>query len=71
VALTRAKQLGTLDRIESEQVQFFTQVRNAYLQRAKELPEQFVKIDASLDLPRVEKQITEQLERLISCYEIK
>ncbi len=65
VCLERAKQRGTLDRIESEQAAFFERARAAYLQRAADAPERYRIIDAALPLAQVQLEITETLEKLL------
>jgi dTMP kinase len=59
----RAAQRGIeKDRIESEEMQFFTRVREAYLARAKQYPERMKVIDASVPLFAVEQQISTALD---------
>jgi dTMP kinase len=54
------------DRIESEKIDFFERVRNAYLARAKQCPDRFVVIKADESLKNVQAQIKNALENLIS-----
>lgn len=61
----RVAQLGKPDRIESEQLQFFTRVRDAYLQRAANDPTRFSIIDAEQDLAAVQTAITQSLDKLL------
>jgi dTMP kinase len=49
MGLSRAGKRGEADRFESETVDFFTRVRDGYLQRAHRYPERFRVIDASAD----------------------
>ena len=68
VGLTRArnrvlKQGGKLDRIEQEAMDFFNRVRNTYLERARQFPEQFEVIDAGQPLKVVKAQLISTLER--------
>ncbi|AMO57010.1 thymidylate kinase [Endozoicomonas montiporae] len=58
-----AEQGGQLDRIEQEAMDFFSRVRNAYLERARQYPEQFEIIDAGQPLEVVKTQLLEVLER--------
>ena len=54
---------GQLDRIEQEAMDFFTRVRNTYLERARRYPQQFEVIDAGQPLEAVKAQLLEVLER--------
>ena len=65
IGLARASQRAALDRFENEQVTFFQQVRNAYLERAAADPERFAVIDASGTLEQVQQQIAVVLERYL------
>lgn len=62
MGLQRAGQRSGPDRFEQEEKEFFEKVRAKYLERAKNDPKRFRKIDASLTIPEVEKQ----LEKIIS-----
>ena len=57
VGLSRVKNSGTLDRIESEKLDFFQRVREYYLQRAKQNPARYKVIDAMHPLADVKQQI--------------
>ena len=68
VGLARARhrameQGGKLDRIEQEAMDFFNRVRNTYLERARQFPEQFEVIDAGQPLAEVKAQLIKALER--------
>ncbi|MET4693903.1 dTMP kinase [Endozoicomonas lisbonensis] len=68
VGLARARhrameQGGKLDRIEQEAMDFFNRVRNTYLERARQFPEQFEVIDAGQPLEAVKAQLIKALER--------
>lgn len=54
------------DRFEQEQLEFFEQVRQAYLKRAHQHPLRFRVIDASLGLPQVQAQVLEYLQPLLN-----
>jgi dTMP kinase len=60
--LQRAGERSEPDRFELEKAEFFNRVRNAYLQRAEQSPQQYVVIDASLSLPQVQEQIADCLD---------
>ncbi|MDO6594398.1 dTMP kinase [Neptuniibacter sp. 1_MG-2023] len=57
VGLKRASARSEPDRFEQEKIDFFSKVRDAYLQRAKNEPQRFAIIDASVPLPEVQQQI--------------
>lgn len=62
--LQRAKQRGKLDRFETEQIDFFQRVRQAYLQRASLEQNRYKIIDAGLPLIEVQTQISQAINRL-------
>jgi len=53
------------DRFEQEKLEFFQRVRDAYLKRAHQHPLRFRVVDASLNLPAVQKQVKNYLQPLI------
>lgn len=55
--LARAGKRGSLDRFEREHIEFFQQVRQVYLQRAADFPNQYRIIDASQSIDAVREQI--------------
>ena len=59
VEIARARSAGVRepDRFESEQIEFFVRVRNAYLERARSSPRRFSIIDASKSMTDVEAQL--------------
>lgn len=63
IGMARASARSAPDRFESEQLQFFEAVRNLYLQRAEAEPDRFAVIDASPELPVVQQQIQDVLQR--------
>jgi len=64
--LARAGKRGELDRFEQEQQSFFTAVREAYLQRAKQDTRRFRVIDAAQDLAGVQHQLDRLVEELLA-----
>jgi dTMP kinase len=56
--MSRAGRRGDPDRFEVERSEFFTRVRDAYLQLAAAEPERFVIVDATQDLESVQDDIT-------------
>jgi len=57
--MSRAGQRGEPDRFEIERAEFFSRVREAYLQLAAAEPERFVIIDATQNLASVQNSITQ------------
>ncbi|WP_411725207.1 dTMP kinase [Methyloglobulus sp.] len=65
--MARAKNRGGgLDRFESERLQFFNQVRQAYLKQAQQYPERIKVIKAYQPLDIVQKAIVETLKSLLT-----
>lgn len=62
VGLSRARARGSLDRIETEAMEFFDRCRNAYDVRAKLHPNRFVRIDASGSIEDISKSLIASLE---------
>lgn len=65
LALGRTKRRGKPDRMEAETTEFFQRVRNGYLARAKENPEQYKIIDASSPLHIVREQVKNMIDGAI------
>lgn len=65
VGMARAKNRGALDRFEEEQAEFFNNVRDNYLSRAKAEPERFKVIDATQSLEAVQADIAEVLGAIL------
>lgn len=65
VGLTRAKNRGSHDRIEQEEVDFFERVRDVYLKRAEKFSERFCVIDATQPVEKVQSQLKEKLDELM------
>jgi len=61
VGMARAKSRGKLDRFEEEASEFFNNVRNNYLNRAKAEPDRFKIIDATQTLALVQADISQAL----------
>ncbi len=64
LGLQRAHARGKPDRFETERVEFFERVRQAYLERAAAEPARIAVIDAAPALPQVQCQIDRALARL-------
>lgn len=65
LGLARIKNSNTLDRIESEKIDFFNRVREYYLQCVRQYPERYKIIDAMQSERNVEQQLHEILETII------
>ena len=65
VGMQRAKNRGETDRLESEQMSFYTRVRGQYLALAVSEPDRFAVIDASQPLSAVQDQIAVIIDQLI------
>lgn len=65
IGMARASKRAELDRFEEEKVEFFSRVRNTYLERARKDSNRFVVIDASLELEKVQQNIAKALEAVI------
>jgi len=64
--MSRAGRRGEPDRFEIERTDFFTRVRETYLQLAEKEPDRFVVIDATRDLDSVKADISRVAELLLS-----
>lgn len=65
IGMQRVSSRGNeIDRFEQEKLDFFTKVRQGYLQRAEQNPQSYKVLDAQLSLEEVQQQIEEQLELL-------
>lgn len=63
-ALLRAGRRGDPDRFEVEQAEFFSTVRETYLQLAEQQPERFVVVDVSRDLDSV-REVIQQIATML------
>jgi dTMP kinase len=59
--LARAAKRSEPDRFERQKLEFFQRVRDAYLQIARQQPARVKVVDASLELDRVQEQISDIL----------
>lgn len=64
IALSRAKQRGEIDRIEAEDHDFFSRVRDCYLERSQQHARYRV-IDASQTVEMVQDQLNEVLSKFL------
>lgn len=65
--LARAGQRGEPDRFESERAEFFSRVRQTYLELARAEPKRFVVVDAGRDLDSVKQDIGEIADLFITA----
>ncbi len=66
LGLSRAAARQQLDRFEEEKAVFFDKVRAVYQQRAEAEPKRYRRIDASLSIDEVQKQIHHVLARFLA-----
>ena len=66
VALERAIQRSSLDRFESEPIDFHRRIRNAYIQLAKDNKNRFKIIDASKDFDGVKEQVVQTMSQFLN-----
>lgn len=65
VGLARAQARASLDRFESEAVEFFERVRAGYQARVAAAPNRYALVDAGQTLPEVQRDIAKVLEMLM------
>lgn len=64
VSIKRLSTARTPDKFERESAEFFTRIRNAYLQRAHDNPARFKVIDANMPLEKVAKAVEDIIATL-------
>jgi dTMP kinase len=64
VSIQRLSAARTPDKFERESADFFTRIRNAYLQRAQQNPARFKVIDSNRPLEEVAKSVTQAIASL-------
>lgn len=69
--MARARQRGELDRFESEQLDFFERVREAYLAQARNSSGRYHLIDATRPLEEVQAQLDTLCSELLACWEVR
>ncbi|MGH1470214.1 MAG: dTMP kinase [Cellvibrionaceae bacterium] len=65
LGLQRAMDRGSLDRIESEKIDFFERVRKGYLALASRNPDRYRIVDATPSLSAVQSSIEKQLSQFV------
>ncbi len=63
--MSRAGRRGEPDRFEIERAEFFTRVRETYLQLVEQEPDRFVLIDATRDIDSVKADVGRVAEALL------
>ncbi len=64
-SLKRASQPNGIDRLDSESLEFYQRVRDAYLELAASEPDRFLLIDSSKDIAETERQVRQALGDLL------
>ena len=62
----RVARIKSPDRFERENAEFFVRVRDAYLDRMKDSPDRFVRIDGSRTIPDIQMELGEKLTMVMS-----
>lgn len=62
----RVARIKSRDRFERENTEFFVRVRDAYLQRMKESPHRFVRIDGTRPIPEIQEELGGKLTMVLS-----
>jgi dTMP kinase len=68
IGVQRSKKRGVLDRIEVEELIFFSRVRGAYFEQAAKHPSRIKMINANQDLEAVQGDIQQMIEDFIKQY---
>lgn len=66
IGLQRAKKRGELDRFEKENIEFFSRVRDGYLELAAKNPHRYRVIDATVSIEDVQRQLAGVIDDLIN-----
>jgi dTMP kinase len=66
----RVARIKSPDRFERESAEFFVRVRDAYLERMKDSPERFLRIDGSRTIPDIQKELGEKLTMVLSKWKV-
>jgi len=61
ISVARLADARAPDKFERQSAEFFTRIRNAYLQRAKNAPERFCVIDGSQSIDQVKKAVLQAI----------
>ncbi len=66
VGQARVARIKSPDRFERENAEFFVRVRDAYLERMKESPHRFVRMDGTKPIPDVQAELAQKLTLILS-----
>ncbi len=66
----RVARIKSPDRFEREDAEFFVRVRDAYLERMKESPRRFVRVDGARPIANIQKELGQKLEAVLSNWKI-
>ncbi|HEX7951453.1 MAG TPA: dTMP kinase [Burkholderiales bacterium] len=66
VGRDRVARIKSPDRFEREDAEFFARVRAAYLERMKEAPQRFVRIDGTRAIADIQNELTRNLMQVLS-----
>lgn len=66
VGRDRVARIKSPDRFEREDAEFFARVRAAYLERMKEAPQRFVRIDGTRAIADIQNELTRKLMQVLS-----
>jgi dTMP kinase len=65
IGMKRARERGEVDRFETERNNFFSNVRELYLERARSDPDRIKVIDAAASLDEVRKAIRDEMKSVL------
>lgn len=69
VGQARVARIKSPDRFERENAKFFVRVRDAYLERMKESPHRFVRLDGTKPIPDVQAELAQKLTLVLSKWQ--
>jgi dTMP kinase len=66
VGQQRVARIKTPDRFERENAEFFARVRNAYIERMKESPQRFVRVDGTGTIADIQQELAQNFAAVLS-----
>jgi len=66
VGQQRVARIKTPDRFERENAEFFARVRNAYIERMKESPQRFVRVDGTGTIADIQRELAQNFAAVLS-----